>query len=51
LTLTSIAGHAGLPQVTLPAARSAGAPVGLSVIGGRGTDEALLALAAAVAAD
>jgi amidase len=50
LTLTSVAGHAGLPQITLPGPCSAGAPVGLSVIGARGTDDALLALAAAAAA-
>ena len=46
LTLTSIAGHAGLPQVTLPLATLAGCPLGVSVIGWRGGDHALLALAA-----
>ncbi len=45
LTLACPAGHAGLPQVTLPLAMAAGCPVGLSVIGARGEDEALLALA------
>lgn len=49
LTLTSIAGHAGLPQVSLPLANRAGVPLGLSVIGAPGADEALLNLAAAVA--
>jgi amidase len=35
-----------LPQVTLPAVALDGCPVGLSVIGPRQADEALLALAA-----
>ena len=43
LPLTAIAGHCGLPQVTLPAARVGGAPVGLSLIGAAGTDLALIA--------
>ncbi|MGQ3030184.1 MAG: amidase [Ferrovibrionaceae bacterium] len=42
LTLTSIAGHAGLPQVTAPLARVDGLPVGLSLIGAAGRDRALL---------
>jgi amidase len=45
LTLTCAAGHAGLPQVSLPLASFENCPVGLSVIGARGGDEALLALA------
>lgn len=45
LPLTAIAGHAGLPQVTVPAARLMGAPIGLSLIGAAGADEALLAAA------
>ena len=45
LTLTSIAGHAGLPQVTIPALHVEGCPVGLSLIGPPGADRALLALA------
>ena len=48
LALTSIAGLAGLPQVTVPVATLAEYPVGLSLIGGRGTDHQLLALAATV---
>ncbi len=47
-TLSSIADLGGLPQVTVPAARLAEYPVGLSLIGGRGTDHQLLALAATV---
>ena len=46
LTLTSIAGHAGLPQVTLPAARIEGCPFGLSIITRPQGDLSLLALAA-----
>ena len=46
LTLTSIAGHAGLPQVTLPAARIDGCPFGLSIITRPQGDLSLLALAA-----
>jgi amidase len=44
LALTSIAGLCGLPQVTLPVARSPGGPVGLGIIGPQGSDEALLSL-------
>lgn len=47
LALTSIAGHAGLPQVSLPLVEVEGCPVGLSVIAARGADASLLALAAA----
>ncbi len=47
LSLTCIAGLARLPQVSLPAeTRVNGCPVGLSLIGPRGSDRALLALAA-----
>jgi amidase len=44
LGLLAIAGHPGLPQISVPAARIDGGPVGLSVIGARGSDSALLAL-------
>jgi amidase len=43
--VTAIAGLAGLPEVTLPAAKVEGAPVGLSLVAGPGRDRALLALA------
>jgi amidase len=44
LALTSAAGHAGLPQISLPAARTPeGWPLGLSAIGWAGSDAALLA--------
>jgi amidase len=45
LTLTCAAGHAGLPQVSLPLASFENCPAGLSVIAARGNDEALLAFA------
>jgi len=43
--LTSIAGLSGLPQVNLPWRRSDGVPVGLSIVGARGSDRTLLAIA------
>ena len=42
---TCLAGHAGLPQISIPAGVAAGCPVGLSLIGWAGGDEALLDLA------
>ena len=49
LTLSSIAGHAGLPAVTLPIATLAGCPLGLSLVAGVGEDETLLAAAMKIA--
>ena len=49
MRLTCIAGLSGLPQVTLPVGTVAGCPVGLSFMGWRGGDEALLDLAVALA--
>jgi amidase len=49
LTLGSVAGHAGLPAVSLPVATLHGCPLGLSVVAGFGQDEALLALALSAA--
>ena len=43
--LTTTAGHSGSPQINLPVGEVHGAPVGLSLIGPRGADEALIALA------
>ncbi len=40
--LLCIAGLAGLPQVSMPWIKVDGAPVGLSIIGGRGCDEIIL---------
>jgi amidase len=45
LTLTSIAGHSGAPQITLPVSLDRGCPIGLSIVGAPGTDFALLDLA------
>jgi amidase len=46
--LTSIAGLAGLPQVSLPGLEVDGAPVGLSLIGAAGSDHLLLKLAGGI---
>jgi amidase len=46
LTLTSIAGHTGIPQISLPGTRVEGCPVGLSVLALPGHDRALLDLGA-----
>lgn len=45
LSLLCIAGLGGLPQVSLPVATVDGCPVGISLIGARGSDEVLLAMA------
>jgi amidase len=45
LQSTCLAGHAGLPQISIPGALAAGAPAGLGIIGWKGGDEALLELA------
>jgi amidase len=42
LTITSIAGHAGCPQITVPAGGVDGCPVGLSIVAARSHDRALL---------
>ena len=46
--LTSFAGMAGLPQMNLPLCRVGGKPVGLSIIGWRGADMKLVAIANAL---
>jgi amidase len=51
LCVTAIAGLAGLCEVTIPAAKAEGAPVGLSLVAAPGCDRALLALAEKVAAE
>ena len=43
--LACLGGLTGSPQVNLPGAVVDGAPVGLSIVGGRGTDSTLLAAA------
>ena len=47
--LTSIAGNTGRPQISLPLAEVDGLPVGLSLLGDRSADEALIALAGKIA--
>jgi amidase len=47
--VTAIAGLAGLCEVSVPAGRAGGAPVGLSLVAAPGRDRALLALAARLA--
>ena len=48
MNLLCIAGLAGLPQVSLPLATLDGLPLGLSLVGRRGADRRLLALAEAL---
>ena len=48
MNLLCIAGLAGLPQVSLPLATLDGLPLGLSLVGRRGADRRLLALAQAL---
>lgn len=45
LEMLCLSGLAGLPQLSMPAGTVEGGPVGLSVMGARGTDRALLAMA------
>lgn len=49
LAILCIAGLAGLPQVSLPLASLDGCPLGLSLIGPRGSDRALVDLAVDIA--
>ncbi len=48
--LTSHGGLTGVPQVSLPGATVDGLPVGLSIVGARGSDAALVAVARAMEA-
>jgi amidase len=50
LSILCISGLSGLPQVTMPLAHLDGCPLGLSLIGPRGADRALVDLALRVAA-
>ena len=49
--LTCIAGLLGAPQITLPLGQIDGVPLGLSLLGPRGSDEQLLGFARRLAAD
>lgn len=48
MRLTSIAGLSGTPQLSIPAGTLQGAPIGLSLIAGRGADRQLIELGATV---
>ncbi|HVQ78181.1 MAG TPA: amidase [Candidatus Binatia bacterium] len=48
LCQAAVGGLTGVPQVSLPGAAVAGRPVGLSVLGARGSDAALVAVAKAM---
>jgi amidase len=48
LSLLCVAGHGGLPQLTMPVAGPGGVPVGLSLIGSRGRDADLIKTAQVV---
>ena len=50
IRLLCVAGLAGMPQLNLPVAGRDGAPMGLSLIGPRGSDMALVAMALNLAA-
>jgi amidase len=45
LALTSIAGHAGLPQISIPAGDVDGCPIGLSILASSGHDRSLFEIA------
>ena len=49
LCLCAHGGLTGVPQVSIPGATVDGAPIGLSILGGRGTDATLVAIANALA--
>lgn len=49
LRLLCLSGLSGFPQISIPALTRDGAPIGLSIIGPPGTDQALVGMAARVA--
>ena len=51
MALLCTAGLAGLPQITLPLAKLENCPLGLSLVGRRGSDMELLTLAEDLAVD
>jgi amidase len=51
LNLLCLAGLAGVPQVSMPLASRLGAPLGLSIVGPRGSDLSLVRLALRIAAE
>ncbi|PRX11933.1 UNVERIFIED_ORG: amidase [Martelella mediterranea] len=45
LTMLAIAGHGGLPQISVPLVASQGSPLGLSLVGAPGSDRLLIEVA------
>jgi amidase len=50
LCLCAHGGLAGVPQLSIPGATAGGLPIGLSIVGGPGSDATLVAVAKALAA-
>jgi amidase len=50
LGLSAHGGLTGVPQVSVPGAKVDGLPIGLSLVGGHGSDAALVAVARALEA-
>ena len=51
IRMLCVSGLSGLPQISLPLASRDGAPLGLSILGPRGSDQSLIALAARIMSD
>jgi len=51
IRMLCVSGLSGLPQISLPLASRDGAPLGLSLLGPRGSDQSLIALAARIISD
>jgi amidase len=51
LELLCVSGLTGFPQITLPLAQVHGAPMGISLMGPRGSDQRLIALGARIMGD
>jgi len=51
IRMLCVSGLSGLPQISLPLASRDGAPLGLSLLGPRGSDQSLIALAARIMSD